>query len=364
MEVFIGFDISLQSTHICVVDNEGNLIREGVATSEVEALDGWLRTHGKGWKIKRIVFETGQLSTHFYHGLRGSWPVTCIDARHAHGTLKAQRIKTDKNDARGLAQIARTGWFKATHVKSDDGQALRALVGGRKQLVAIRMDMENHIRGTLKTFGIKLGTVTAAGFAAKVESALAGKNTLVTETMLALLRARDGFLAQQKALDKQCAALTRQSAVCKRLMTIPGVGIITALTFQAEIDDPLRFRKSRDVGVHIGLTPRRFSSGEVDRSGHITKCGNGALRTLLFEASVTMLTRSGRWSRLKAWGVRLAQRSGFKVASVAVARMSCFSRKWRDAPPELYYNSAGVSPCESPARTIRLSRRSPFSGAI
>jgi transposase len=272
------------------------------------------------------------LSTHLYHGLRQSCPVTCIDARHAHGTLKAQRIKTDKNDARGLAQIARTGWFKATHVKSDDGQALRVLVGGRKQLVAIRLDMGNHIRGTLKTFGIKLGTVTSAGFAAKIKAALAGKNTLVRETMLTLLRARDGVLAQQKAMDKQCLTIAKADAVCKRLMTIPGVGVITALTFQAEIEDPLRFRKSRDVGVHVGLTPRRFSSGEVDRSGGISKCGNGALRTLLFEASVTMLARSGRWSRLKAWGVRLAQRSSFKVASTAVARKLAviMHRMWVD----------------------------------
>jgi len=150
--------------------------------------------------------------------------------------------------------------------------------------------------------------------------------------MLALLRARDGLLAQQKALDKQCAAIVKDNAVCKRLKTIPGVGVITALTFMAEIDDPLRFRKSRDVGVHIGLTPRKYASGEVDRSSGISKCGNGALRTLLFEASVTMLTRSGRWSRLKAWGVRLAQRSGFKVASTAMARKLAviMHRMWVD----------------------------------
>lgn len=332
METFIGFDISLQSTHVCVVDSEGTIVREGTAPSDVPSMDNWLRTHSKNWAIKRIVFETGQLSTHFYHGLRASWPVICIDARHAHGTLKAQRVKTDKNDARGLAQIARTGWYKASHVKSDNGQALRALIGGRKQLVATRLSMENHIRGTLKTFGIKLGAVTAAGFSAKVILALLGKNTLVARTMHTLLQARDDILAQQKALDKQCAAIARGDAVCKRLMTVPGVGIITALSFQAEIDDPLRFRKSRDVGVHIGLTPRRYASGEVDRSGGISKCGNGALRTLLFEASVTMLTRSGKWSRLKAWGVRLAQRSGFKVASTAVARKLAvvMHRMWID----------------------------------
>ena len=332
MDLFIGFDISLQSTHICAVDADGNLIREGVAASDVDALDSWLRNNSKGWNVRRIVFETGQLSTHFYRGLRASWPVICIDARHANGTLKAQRVKTDKNDARGLAQICRTGWYKAVHVKSHEGQALQSLVGGRKQLVELRLELENHIRGTLKTFGIKLGTVTAAAFTAKVMAGISEKDALVQETMIALLHARDGILAQVRALDRRCGTIARKSPVIKRLMTIPGVGIITALAYQAEIDDPLRFRKSRDVGVHIGLTPRRYASGEVDRSGGISKCGSGALRTLLFEASVTMLTRSGKWSRLKSWGVRLAQRSGFKPAATAMARKLAvvMHRMWID----------------------------------
>lgn len=332
MDAYLGFDISLQSTSVCVVDTEGNKLREGVVPSDVYALDTWLRTHAEKWTIKRIVFETGQLSTHFYHGLRESWPVVCIDARHAHGTLKAQRIKTDKNAARGLAQIARTGWYKATHVKSDSGQALRALVGGRKQLVTMRLGLENHIRGTLKTFGIKLGLVAAGSFATKVKMALPSKDATVRTIMLAMLEAREGLLDQQKALDKECRAIARQSEVVKRLMTIPGVGFVTALTFKAEIDDPLRFRKSRDVGVHIGLTPRRYASGETDRTLGISKCGNGALRTLLFEAAVTMLTRTGQWSRLKAWGVRLAQRKGFKIASTAMARKLAviMHRMWVD----------------------------------
>ena len=344
MEVYIGFDISLQSTSVCIVDSEGNRVREAVVPSDVSALDTWLRTHGKEWSIKRIVFETGQLSTHFYHGLRASWPVICIDARHAHGTLKAQRVKTDKNDARGLAQIARTGWYKATHVKSERGQELRALVGGRKQLVAVRLDMENHIRGTLKTFGIKLGAVTAAAFSAKVKALLDSKDATLKATMLVLLDARDALLAQQRLLDKQCRTVATKSDVCKRLMTIPGVGFVTALTFRAEVDDPLRFRRSRDVGVHIGLTPRRYASGETDRSGSISKCGNGALRTLLFEASVTMLTRSGQWSRLKAWGVRLAQRKGFKVASTAVARKLAviMHRMWVDETDFAYGDVTAV----------------------
>jgi len=333
MEVYIGLDVSLQLTHACVVDHEGKTVREGVAASEVDALAAWLRTYGMDWTIRRIVFETGQLSTHFYHGLMAAgFPVICIDARHANGTLKAQRVKTDKNDARGLAQLARTGWYKAVHVKLGQCQTLRTLVAGRKQLVTTRLDLENHIRGILKAFGVKLGTVTSAGFSAKVKAVVAREDNLVKSTMLALLKGRDGLVAQEKALTRQCTVIARQDIVCKRLMTVPGVGVVTALAFKAEIDDPTRFRKSRDVGVHIGLTPRKYASGEVDRSGGISKCGNGALRSLLFEASVSMLTRSKKWSRLKAWGVRLAQRNGFKAASTAVARKLAIimHRMWID----------------------------------
>jgi transposase len=333
MEIYIGFDISLQTTHVCVVDKEGNIMQEGIASSDGNSLEHWLHTHGKDCTIKRIVLETGQLSRHLYHSLKtAGFPVVCIDARHANGMLKAQRVKTDRNDARGLAQIARTGWYKAVHVKSDECQALRTLVTGRKQLVNIRIDIENHIRGTLKTFGIKLGTVTSTGFSAKVKDVTAREDNLVKSTMLALLKSRDELVAQEKALDRQCTAIARKDVVCKRLMTVPGVGFITALAFKAEIDDPTRFRKSRDVGVHIGLTPRKYASGEIDRSGSITKCGNAALRSLLFEASVTMLARSNKWSRLKSWGVKLAQRNGFKAATTAVARKLAvvMHRMWID----------------------------------
>lgn len=339
MDVYIGMDISLQTTHLCVVDSEGERVREGSAASELLALETWLGKHCQDMAIRRMVFETGQLSTHLYHGLKAlGFPVDCIDARHAHGTLKAQRTKTDRNDARGLAQIARTGWYKTVHVKSDASQSLRTLVAGRKQLVATRQDMENHIRGTLKTFGIKLGTATTTAFAEKVNEMIADQGTLVQATMRALLQAREGLLEQEKALDGQCKALAKGDATCRRLMTVPGVGPITALAYKAEVDDPSRFRKSRNVGVHVGLTPRKYASGETDRSGGISKCGNDALRSLLFEASVTMLTRSKKWSRLKAWGVRLAQRGSFKTACTAVARKLAviMHRMWMDGTDFVY----------------------------
>jgi transposase len=336
MDVYIGLDISLKTTHVCVVDSDGRPVDEGIAASDPDAVDTWIssRSEHSGWAVCRIVFETG----HFHQELRDAWPVTCIDARHANATLKAQRNKTDKNDARGLAQIARTGWYKAVHVKSDAGQELRALVNGRKQLVRLRLDIENHIRGTLKTFGIKLGDVAMGGFAEKVRAGIEDKGKLVQQVMRTLLKARDGILVQLDVLDKKCGTLVRKDEVCKRLMTIPGVGVVTSLSFKAEIDDPTRFRKSRDVGAHLGLTPQRFASGEIDRSFGISRCGNSHLRTLLFEAAVTMLTRTGAWSRLKAWGLELRERTGFKNASTAMARKLAviMHRMWLDGTEFVY----------------------------
>ena len=258
--------------------------------------------------------------------------MTCIDARHAHGTLKAQRIKTDKNDARGLAQIARTGWYKATHVKSDDGQALRALVGGRKQLVEHPSGHREPHSRHVQDLRHQAGAVTAAGFSAKVKTAIRRERIPSSRRRSRPAQARDGILAQQRHWTGNAPPSPGKTPCAKRLKTIPGVGIITALTYKAEIDDPLRFRKSRDVGVHIGLTPRRLSSGEVDRSGRHQQVRQWCLANVLFEASVTMLTRSGKWSRLKSWGVRLAQRNGFKVASTAMARKLAviMHRMWVD----------------------------------
>lgn len=321
MEVYIGMDISLKDTHLCAVDGTGAIVHEGRTASDPHSLRTHILEYGKGWQIRKIGFETGQLSSHIYQGLRaGGLPAVCMDARHAHGVLKAQRVKTDKNDARGLAQLVRTGWYKAVHVKSSDGQALRTLLAARKQLVKLRQDMENHIRGTLKAYGVKLGVVTQGGFRQKVEEAVSAQDPLVRQATGALLEARQSLLGREKELDKSCKKLAGTDAVCKRLTSIPGVGVITALAYKAEIDDPTRFKHSRDVGVHLGLTPRRYASGEIDRAGRISKCGNNALRSLLFEAAFVMLTRSKKWSRLKHWGIQIAKRSSVKTAAAAVAR--------------------------------------------
>lgn len=340
MDVYIGMDISLHSTHVCMVNAAGEVLQEGSARSEVSELDAYLRTHTRSFAVRRIVFETGQLSTILFHGLaQAGWVVACIDARHAHGVLQTQRVKTDRNDARGLAQLARTGWYQEVHVQSAGAVSLRLLVQGRHQLGKLRRDMENHIRGVLKTFGIRLGLVPARHFRERVLAMTVPCDALVRETMVALLAAREGLCKQEAALAKRCRQLAKADSVCQRLLTVPGVGAITALTFKAEIDDPSRFAKSRDVGVHLGLTPRRYASGEIDRSGGISKGGSASMRSVLFEAAVVLLTRTKKWSRLKAWGVALAKRKGsFKMACTAVARKLAviLHRMWRDGTDFIY----------------------------
>lgn len=339
MEVYIGMDVSMQETQICAVDAEGRILHEGRAGSAPERLQEYLEQHGGDWQIRRIGFETGALSGHIYQGLQeAGFTVVCMDARHAHGVLKAQREKTDRNDARGLAQLVRTGWYKEVYIKSAHGLTLRSLMAARKHLVRSRQDMENHVRGALKAYGIKLGAARRAEFARKVEEAVARRDALVRQAMAALMEAREALLSKEKELDRVCQRLAKKDAVCSRFMTIPGVGPITALGYKAEIDDPSRFKRSRDVGVYLGLTPRRYASGEVDRRGNISKCGHRETRSLLFEASVVLLTRTGKWSSLKSWGVRVAKRSSFKTAAAAVARKLAvvMHRMWIDGTEFAY----------------------------
>jgi transposase len=225
----------------------------------------------------------------------------------------------------------RTGWFREVHVKSLAAQQVRALLAARQQLVRQVKDLALSLRGLLRNFGLKLGRTGKAGLAGRVRARVAGAPRLAA-IVEPLLAARAACWRELKVLHRQVLALARDDAVCRRLMTAPGVGPVVALTFTSAIDEPGRFTRSRTVGAHFGLTPKRYQSGEIDRSGHITKAGDDMMRTLLYEAATVILARNPRWSALKAWGVRLAQRQGMKRARVAVARKLAIvlHRMWRD----------------------------------
>ncbi|MCH7776646.1 MAG: IS110 family transposase [Gemmatimonadetes bacterium] len=318
MEQYVGLDVSLKETSICVVDGSGEIVYETSVGTTPETIAKFIEKRAPG--AVRVGLESGLLSTWLWHGLRAlDVPVVCLDARHAASALKMQVNKTDRNDAAGLAQIVRTGWYREVEVKSLACHEVRAVLLARSRLVASRRDLENQMRGLLKPFGLLVGKVRGKGFEGRVRELIADTPAMA-EVIDALLLARRTLCTQVARLDVRVRMLAQTIAPCRRLMTVPGVGPITALAYVTVIDDPGRFRKGRSVGAYLGLTPRRYQSGEVDRAGRISKCGDGLVRTLLFEAAGVLLTRVQRMSPLKAWGLRLAKRIGAKKAKVAVAR--------------------------------------------
>ena len=330
MKCFVGLDVSLKRTAICVVDQDGKVVREGMADTQPEMLIAWLR--GTGVSFERVGLEAGPCSSWLHKELSlAGLPAICVETRHAKAVMQAQNVKTDRNDARAIAQMMRTGWFKAVHVKAEDSQKVRAIMSSRRCLLDKRLDLENHIRATLRTFGLKVGAVGLAAFEPRVRELVVGDGDL--EACVApLLEARSKLHEQFRVLTNMVMGLVRKDAVCRRFMTVPGVGPLTALAFKTAVDDPARFRKSRHVGVHFGLTPRKYASGEVDYNGRISRSGDAFVRDHLFEAAHCLMVRSKKWCALKAWGMRIAKRSSITNARVAVARKLAviLHRMWVD----------------------------------
>ena len=318
MNYFAGLDVSLEKTHICVLDRNGTVVLETSSASTPEAISAAL---AGAPACRRVVFETGRMAPMLYHGLADlDVPVICIESRQAYQALKTLAThKTDRNDARGLAQLARTGFFKPVHVKSLPSHAVRALIMARKKLVGQRITLENQIRGLAVVFGVRLPRGLSPAF---VEEVIAMSNGIagLSSAMRGLIAARDAVLAAVAAIDADKKRLVRASDACRRLMTIPGVGPLTALAFTAAIDDPDRFRRSRDLGAYLGLVPRRYQSGEIDYSGSISKVGDRRVRTLLYEAANVMLTRFKGQLKLKDWAIAIARRSNMRKARIALAR--------------------------------------------
>ena len=318
MEYFAGLDVSMNETHICVVDRDGDVAVEATAPTSPAAIAAEL---AKAPAVKRIVFETGRMAPTLYHGLDAlGLPVVCVESRQAYQALKSLAThKTDRNDARGLAQLARTGFFKPVHVKSLPAHAVRALIIARKKLVGQRVTLENQIRGLAVVFGVRLPRGLSPAFAQQVVNGSDGVAGL-SGAMRGLLAARNALLAAIAAINRDMKRLARSSEACQRLMTIPGVGQLTALAFVAAIDGPERFRRSRDVGAYLGLVPRRYQSGEVDYTGSISKSGDRRVRTMLYEAANVMLTRYRGDLALKEWALSIAKRSTMRKARIALAR--------------------------------------------
>ena len=318
MEHYVGLDVSLKETSLCLVDGAGKVIREAKVASEPEALVNYLSS--LTIKVVRIGLEAGPLSQWLHAALtQAGFEVVLLETRHVKAALSAMTVKTDRRDARAIAQLLRMGWYRPVHCKTLPSQEVRAIITARKTLLSKLIDVELSIRGILRGFGLKVGAVTRKSFEIRVRELMEGQSTL-TAIMEGLLNARATLVAEVAKLHRKLLAIARVDGVCVRLMTVPGVGALTALTFKTAIDDPSRIAKSRDVGPLFGLTPGRYQSGETDLIGKITKVGDVMARTALFEAAAVMLTRSTKTSRLKAWALALVKRRGRKRAIVALAR--------------------------------------------
>lgn len=318
MEHYAGLDVSLELTSVCIVDAQGCIIREEKVASEPEALARFLRA--SELEIARVGLEAGPLSQWLHAGLvSAGFEAVLLETRHVKAALSAMTVKTDRRDARGIAQLLRLGWYRPVHAKSASAQEVRSLLTARKLIQGKLLDVESGIRGVLRGFGLKVGAISRGRFEARIRELVSGQAILET-VVGSMLAARTALQAEFTRLHRALLGLVRDDPVCRRLMSVPGVGAVVAITFRSGVDDPARFRRSRDVGPHFGLTPRKYQSGEIDVTGSISKVGDRMVRTALYEAASVMLTRTVRMSPLKIWAMGVARRRGAKKARVALAR--------------------------------------------
>lgn len=318
MDHFAGLDVSVKETSVCIVDEAGRIVRDVKVASEPEALLAVLTN--PTWHVKRIGLEAGPLSQWLFSTLgEAGLPVICVETRHMRAVLKAQINKTDRNDARGIAQMMRVGLYRPVHVKTLRSQKQRMLLTHRKLMQSQAIAIENDLRATLRNFGLKVGVVGPVKFEARIKE-LVETHPDLAALIEPLLIVRRGLREQIAILHRRLLAIVQDDDVCRRLMTVPGVGPVVALTYRATVDMPCRFRNSKAVGAVFGLTPSQHQSGESNRTGGISRCGDEMLRTMLYEAAHIMLVRSAKWSWLKAWAMKIARHRGLKKATVALAR--------------------------------------------
>jgi transposase len=319
MEHYAGIDVSLEYSSVCVVEANGKIIREAKVASEPEALIAWFGSLGLA--LARIGLEAGPLSQWLYAAMQqAGLAVELLETRHVRKAFEAMPVKSDRNDARGIAQLMRLGWFRPVHCKSMGAQETRAVLTARKLVQSKLRDVENSLRGILRGFGLKVGKTTERGFAGRIRELAAGQRNLETITK-ALLEVRSVLLREFKSFEKQVGAMSRSDARARLLMSTPSVGPIVALTYASAIDDPARFKSSKQVGAHFGMTPKKYQSGETDYTGRISKIGDASVRAALYESAHNMLTKPIKGcSELKSWAMRIARRAGMSKAKVALAR--------------------------------------------
>ena len=318
MNHFIGLDVSLKTTNICIIDQDGKIVSQTQTKTKPESIFEAIQRAGK-LQVKQVGLETGSMCHYLTKGLLDlGLPVICVDARRAATFLNLKYNKTDRNDAKGLAEGLRLGFFDKIYTKTEKELGANTLLRGRKMLVDQRKQLQQSIRGHLKCYGITMKSHDGIAFYNEVLKCLEKVDELAARTLIVMLEAYKQLVNSVKELDKEVKQQCKDSE--KLLMTVPGIGPVTALTFTAEIGDPKRFKNSRQVGAYLGMTPRQYSSGETEKMGRISKTGPATLRSLLVEAGLVVLTRTHSWSKLKAWGMKIQKKHGSKKAAVAVGR--------------------------------------------
>ena len=318
MDHYVGIDVSLELSSVCILDAAGQIVKEAKVASEPEALTTFLTR--LGLPLTRIGLEAGPLSQWLHAALvKAGFETVLLETRHVKAALSAMIVKTDRRDARGIAQLLRMGWFRPVHCKSAPAQEVRALLVARKQLQAKMRDVELSLRGLLRGFGLKVGEISKGQDAARVRALVVG-HAMLEQIAEAMLQAREALRTEFGKLHRTMLAIVRADEVCRRLMSVPGVGALVAVTFTSGVDAPERFARSRAVGAHFGLTPKKYQSGETDITGAVSRVGDVMVRTALYEAAHIMLTRAVRFSTLKRWALEVARRRGMRRAKVALAR--------------------------------------------
>ncbi|QOZ25411.1 IS110 family transposase [Bradyrhizobium sp. CCBAU 51753] len=319
MDHYAGIDVSLECSSVCVVDANGKIVREAKVASEPEALIDWFRS--LGFDLARIGLEAGPLSQWLYAAMKKAClAVELLETRHVSDAFKAMPVKSDRNDARNIAQLIRLGWFRPVHCKSMSAQETRAMLTARKLVQNKLQDVENSLRGILRGFGLKVGKTTKRSFAPRIRELVAGHPALETIAE-ALLAAHTVLVREFNGFEKRVRAMSRLDAKARLLMSTPGVGPVTSLTYASAIDDTSRFISSKRAGPLFGLTPKKYQSGETDYSGRISKNGDAAVREALYEAAHSILSKPIKGcAQLKSWAMRIARRAGISKAKVALAR--------------------------------------------
>jgi transposase len=318
MDHYAGIDVSLEQSSVCVVDAGGKIVREAKVASEPEALIDWFGSLGFG--LARIGLEAGPLSQWLFAAMKkAGLAVELLETRHVRTAFKTMPVKTDRKDARGIAELVRLGWFRPVHCKSMSAQETRAILTARRLIESKLRDLELSLRGILRGFGLKVGKTTPTHFAERIKELVSGHPNLqvIAESLLAI---REVLLREFRSFERRVRTMARHDERTKLLMTTTGVGPIISLTYVAAIDNPARFEHSKTVGAHYGITPTKYQSGETEYTGRISKIGDKSVRTALYQAAHVILTRPVKGSALKSWAMKLAKRVGMEKAKVALAR--------------------------------------------